>query len=236
MEEQKQYDVRILGKTHRFKVRWRWATAGLLLIALGSWMFFGPGVDLEILDEKAALRDAFKSDLIFAKQIHENSTNNVAWRFVHYSGPNATGQVLWDSGPLRNAVIDEGEQSMLDCYLRATSCPTQYFIRLYNDTCTETKALSTLAGEPSTNGYAAQLIERTSTGWPTLALDSGDYQATSSTETFTASGGSWGPVNAGVLATTSDNTGKALNCLALSQSRTLASGESLQVTLRWKQQ
>ena len=73
-------------------------------------------------------------------------------------------------------------------------------------------------------------------GWPTLALDAGDYQATSKQLTFTASGGSIGPVTYAVIATTSDNTGQLLAYAALSQSRTLASGESLTVTYRLKQQ
>jgi hypothetical protein len=135
-----------------------------------------------------------------------------------------------------NNLADEGEQAFLDCVLRATSCPTTFFLRLYNDTPVETDTLSTLTGEPSTNGYAAQELTRNSTGWPTLALDSGDYQATAATKTFTATGGSWGPVTYLALATSSNNSGKLISYAALSTSRTLANGESLQVTYKLKLQ
>lgn len=153
----------------------------------------------------------------------------------HWKHIAADGSVIaeWDTS---NALADEGEQLFLDCVLRATSCPTTFYLRLFNDTPTETDTLSALTGEPTTNGYAAQEITRNSSGWPTLALDSGDYQATSSTETFSASGGSWGPVTYAVLATSTDSSGKLIAYTALSTSRTLASGESLQVTYRLKLQ
>lgn len=91
-------------------------------------------------------------------------------------------------------------------------------------------------GEPGTYGYAAQLIERSAAGWPTIALDSGDYQATANTETFQATGGAWGPVKYCVLATTSDNTGKLISYVALSVPRTLLDQELLQVTYKVKLQ
>lgn len=145
------------------------------------------------------------------------------------------GSVLWEE-QIRNAFADEGEQLILDVFLRGATAPTQFYLRLYNDTPVETDGLASLTGEPSGNGYAPALIERSATGWPTLALDSGDYQATSKAVTFTASGGSIGPVTYAVIATSSDNTLKLIAYAALSQSRTLADGESLTVTYRLKQQ
>lgn len=154
----------------------------------------------------------------------------------HWKHIAADGTVIdeWDT---KNALADEGESIFLDCTLRATSCPTTFYLRLFNDTPAETDTLADLTGEPAgTYAYAAQEMPRTSGGWPTLALDSGDFQATSSTETFSATGGSWGPVTYAVLATTSDNAGKLVSYTALSTSRTLASGESLQVTYSLKLQ
>lgn len=166
---------------------------------------------------------------------------HAGWHGVFYfRHMDAQGNVLaeWKS---ENNLADEGEYAFLDVVLRSGTAPTQYYVRLSDSTSTcsitDTDTLTTAsAGEPSTNGYAAQLIERSSTGWPTLALDAGDYQATSSTETFTASGGSWGPVNCAFLATTSDNSGKLIAYAGLSQARTLASGETLQITYKVKLQ
>jgi hypothetical protein len=146
------------------------------------------------------------------------------------------GNLIWEELDRPNNLADEGEENSLDCWLRATSCPTQFYLRLFNDTPTETDALTDLTGEASGNGYAAQLVERSATGWPTLALDGGDFQATSSAETFSASGGSWGPVTYCVLATSTDGSGKLISYVALSQSRTLQDGETLQVTYKIKQQ
>jgi hypothetical protein len=156
--------------------------------------------------------------------------------FMDFRCFDVLGNLLWEEIGRPNNLADEGEYMFLDVVLRAGTAPTNFYLRLYNDTPVETDNLTSITGEPSTNGYAAQLVERNTTGWPTLALDSGDHRAVSTTETFTASGGSWGPVIYCVLATTSDNSGKHVSFVALSQSRTLASGESLQVTYRLKQQ
>lgn len=157
-----------------------------------------------------------------------------------FTARDAQGNVLWTE-EAHNSLADEGEQHLLDVTLRNGTAATQFFVRL-SDTTTpcsiaETNNLTAAsAGEPSTNGYAAQLVERSAVGWPTLALDAGDFMATSSTETFTATGGSWGPVFCAFLATTSDNTGRLISFAALSTGRTLASGETLQVTYRLKLQ
>lgn len=159
------------------------------------------------------------------------------WTFVHRA---ADGRVLW-SETLHNALSDTGEQRMLETYFRAAATPTNFYIHLADasNPCSvaETDNLATaLTGEPSTNGYASSLVERSATGWPTSALNAGDWRVVSSTETFSASGGSWGPVNCAVLATTSDNTGDHVAYVALSQARTLASGESLDVSIAVTQQ
>jgi len=152
------------------------------------------------------------------------------WHFEHYD---KDGNLIWEADS-KNNLADEGEQWVLDSFLRGAAAPTGFYIRLYNDTPVDTDSLSTLTGEPSGNGYQAQLVEASSTGWPTLALDAGDYQATSKEVTFNATGGSWGPVTYAVLATSSDNTGKLIAYVALSQSRTLNDGESLKVTMKIK--
>jgi hypothetical protein len=161
------------------------------------------------------------------------------WTFTHRG---ADGSVLatWID---RNALVDVGEQRLLEIYFRDASevSTTQYYVSLSDATnpcsVTETDSLATAnTGEPSTNGYARQLVERSATGWPTSALDAGDWRVVSSTETFSASGGSWGPVNCAVLQTTIDNTGDHIAFVALSQARTLASGESLDVSLAIKLQ
>ena len=142
------------------------------------------------------------------------------------------GNLIWEELDRPNNLADEGEELFLDVALRGATAPTNFYLRLFNDTPTETDTLGSLTGEPTDHGYASCTVEANTTGWPTLALDSGDFQATSSTETFTASGGSWGPVTYCVLATST----KLVSYVVLSTPRTLASGESLQVTYKVKLQ
>jgi hypothetical protein len=156
------------------------------------------------------------------------------WDFRHLD---KDGKVIWEALDQVNFLADEGEYAMLDVFLRAGTAPSGYFIRLCNDTPVETDTLADITGEPpGTYNYAAQAVARdaTAAGWPTLALDSGDHMATSKTVTFTATGGVIGPVTYAFLATTSNNTGKHIASVALSTSRTLADGESLQVTMKVK--
>lgn len=143
---------------------------------------------------------------------------------------------LKETWSMFNALADEGEQNILDLYFRAQNTPSGFYLRLFNDTPVETDTLSDLTGEPSGNGYSAQALARNTTDFPTLALDSGDYKVTSKTVTFTASGGTIGAVTYAVLATTSNNTGKLVAYVALSGSRTLLAGESLNVIFNAKLQ
>lgn len=152
----------------------------------------------------------------------------------HLACYDATGALKW-TDVAHNSLTNEGQYLFLDVVLRGGTAATQFYVRLFNDTPVITDTISTLTGEPSgTYGYAAQLIEKSATGWPTLALDSGNQQATSSVETITASGGSIGPVTYACLTTSTDSSGKLVSFAPLSQSRTLAAGDSIQITYKVK--
>lgn len=154
------------------------------------------------------------------------------WSFTHL---NADGTIK-DTWKQFNALADEGEQQILDCYFRDASEPSSFYVRLFNDIPVETDTLTDLTGEVTGGGYTAQALARNGTDFPTLALDSGDYKLTSKELTFTASGSPYSVATYAVLATTTDNTGKLIAYVALSTSRTLATGESLKVTFTIKLQ
>lgn len=177
------------------------------------------------------------------------------WRFQHR---NTEGQIIWASGigdvlvdpgsPAHfellgdqpwtpNALADEGESNILDVYFRGAAVPTNFYVGLLNSTPTDTTTLATMTNEPATGGYSRKLIERSSVGWPTLALDAGDYRAVSSVETFTATGAAIGPVTYAFLCTNaaSGTAGLFLAYTVLTTSpRTINDGESLDVTTRVK--
>jgi hypothetical protein len=197
--------------------------AGLVIVALSAFgLYSGGKLFVSGVEEtRAALTATWVGD----------------WTFT-YRAADGTIKEQWTQ---RNALADVGEQRLLETYFRDATEPSAFYLSLSDATnpCSvaETDSLATAnTGEPSTFGYARGLIERSGTGWPTSALDSGDWRVVSSTETFTASGGSWGPVNCAVLQTSTDNTGDHIAFVALSAARTLAAGESLDVSLAIKLQ
>lgn len=151
----------------------------------------------------------------------------------HFRHRNKEGVVIWED-KCENFLADEGEYAMLDQFLRGAAQYANTYLGLVNDTPAETDALTDLQNEPSGNGYSRVTISSDNTGWPTIELDSGDYQVVSKTCTFTADGGTIGPVTYAFLASSSDNTGKLIAAVALSTTRTLADGESLDVDITVK--
>lgn len=146
------------------------------------------------------------------------------------------GQQLWGD-VCNNSLADEGERDMLDLFFRGGTAPDSFELVLVNATPVDTSTVAGLqASEPSGSGYARQAIARNSVDWPTLALDTGDYMATSKTVTFEATGAGWGPVTHTTLIGVFGLERHLIAYAALSQSRTLADGETLSVIYKVKQQ
>lgn len=177
------------------------------------------------------------------------------WRFAQYRHIDGVEHLIWGNGigevliprgsPAElealmdrawndNALLDGGEQDMLNVYFRATTAPTTFYGRLYNATPAETDTLTSLTGEVTGTGYAAVSWTRGTTDFGAPALNSGDYQTTTTTKTFTA-GGAWTAATNIVLATVATGTsGTALAAAALAATRTLASGDTLDVSFAIK--
>lgn len=172
--------------------------------------------------------------------------------YYHIEHRNAAGELLHEEDA-PNALMDEGEFAILDIALRAGTAPANWFIGLMKNTLTvlpaETSTLATLnsAGpyeltNGSDPGYSARAQvnrDATANGWPTLALNSGDYQATSKSVVFTASSNWTDTVRWMFLTTVStvgDTTGKLISLAQLSADRTLLSGDTLTITYNLKLQ
>lgn len=147
------------------------------------------------------------------------------WKFEHVS---PEGDVLWDQDWTENALANEGEQYMLETSFRGGTAHSNFYIGLINDSgIAETDTLATMAGEPSGNGYSRQV-----TTFAATALNGGDYETDSDQETFTASGGTIGPVDHAILTEAASGTsGDLLAYVPLSTARTLTDGDSLNVTV-----
>ena len=152
------------------------------------------------------------------------------WTIRHWRD----GKVIWEDEKA-NSLVQEGEESILETYFRgdATYIPTEFYVRLCNDDLVTTTTLSTVSGEPAdTYGYEPQLIERSTVGFQTKELNEGVYRIISKLISFTASGGSIGPVRTAYLATTLDNTGKLLAFRSLTLSRTILDGDTMTLQFR----
>ena len=145
------------------------------------------------------------------------------------------GQLKWEDA-FHNALVDGGEQNILDVYLRNATAPTNFYIGLTNMAgIVESTTLDSLTDEPSGNGYTRVQVTRNNVGWPSLALDSGDYMATSRVITFEATG-TWITVDKIFMATSNDNTGVLISFGALSVPRSLIINDVLDITYKIKLQ
>lgn len=162
------------------------------------------------------------------------------------------GNLRW-AEEVQNALYDEGEFALLDIALRGGTAPASWHIGLFASTLTAAPVeTSTLAALKSPTNYeldntaepgysARQTVNRdaTANGWPTLALDGGDFRATAKTVSWTASA-NWTKTVRWIFLTTvgtvSDTTGKLISVAQLSADRTLLNGDTLNVTYSLKLQ
>jgi hypothetical protein len=135
---------------------------------------------------------------------------------------------------LHNYLADGGEQSILDVYFRAASAPSLYIALLTADPG-ETGTPATMAENAGT-GYARIQLNRNTTDFPTLALDTGDYKVTAIAKVFTA-GGAWSAcTHMGIVTSASGTTGALIAVQALGATRTLINTDTLSITYATKLQ
>lgn len=154
---------------------------------------------------------------------------------AHVRHRDRAGKVLWEE-TIHNIYHDEGEEYLVKvAFSEALAVPANHYIGLDNrGAIAEGDTLASLDAEPSTNGYARKAVATNDTDY-TCTQDSGDWQAKTKTVTFTASGGSFGPMQNCFLTDQASGASGDLYCsLALSQSRTLQDGESLDVNMTLK--
>jgi len=162
---------------------------------------------------------------------------NGVWTIKHIR----KGEVIWeDTG--NNSLVQQGEVAMLESFFKNTvdSAPTEFYVRLCNSTPSITSTLPSIIGEASGFGYAAQLLPRSSVGWiESDYTGAGNYRLKSKVVTFTASGGSIGPVTNAYLATVDgvdipdiSPIAKLIAFRALSMTRTILDGDSMTIQIR----
>lgn len=159
------------------------------------------------------------------------------WEVEYIPGPYSRSLGLRREKELtHNVLLDEGERNLLDDYFRGQNAPPTFFLGLHSGDIAETATLANIT-EPTQAGYGRKQLARSTAGWPTLALDAGDFQVTGATVTFESNFTSWLKVNRIFLASQqTGSVGSVLLEAPLTITRELASQDTLQITPRIKAQ
>ena len=140
------------------------------------------------------------------------------------------GRELWREH-VTNLLHDEGEEFIVKTMFPETkSVPTTYYM-LIDDRVTIAEA-DTLppTGEPSVGGYARQPINSDATDF-TAVQDSGDWQVTTKTVSWTPSGADLPSVRNLGFAETLNDTGAFISSVALSAPRVVKDGDTLNASM-----
>ena len=134
---------------------------------------------------------------------------------------------------MSDEICAEGLEYILEtAFSESQSVPANFYIGLCEDaSVAEDAALADLT-ELSGNNYARVAVPSGShVGFTSESVGTNDRKVTTVTVTFTASGGAWNGAIHCFLATTVDDSGKLIAASALSATRTLQDGDSLEVSM-----
>jgi hypothetical protein len=125
----------------------------------------------------------------------------------------------------------EGLQFLLEVvFSEEQSVPVNFYVGLCTDaSLAEGVGLGDLT-EVTGTGYARQTVASDDVDFTSATTGTGDRKTTTKTVTFEA-GGDWTGANTVFLATTVDETGKLVASAPLSETRTLANGDTLDVAI-----
>lgn len=138
---------------------------------------------------------------------------------------------------VKNIMVDEGANLAIEVLLRKSDSifipEDKFYIGLYHGAISRTTTLATIPGEPNSSGYSRQPIERSNIGWPIKEKDPDGYWRLLSKEvSFTASGGTIGPISGAFLCTVgSGSSGYLISTVSASVERTIFDSETMGVSL-----
>ena len=162
------------------------------------------------------------------------------WKIEHRD---KFGNLKWFEESEGNILHDEGEIAILSAYFATTMSgygapPANLYLGLdARATPAEANTLASLSGEPAVGGYARKALSTAGTGLSGqdfyINQPAAYYRADSKTVTWTATGAAYPAVTQLFLCTVLSGTAGKLICTkALSQSRTLADGDSLNASMQ----
>ena len=144
------------------------------------------------------------------------------------------GKLLWEQRDIKNLLHTDGEEFILRLLFAGESLSSFYYLGLDNrsdvlaaDTMT---TVQNEGSEPATNGYSRVVLTVASSF--TIQLSSGgNTEALTPISSFSASGGSWGPIANLFLTTEADDSGRLISTVSLSNAVTVGDGETLTVRM-----
>ena len=139
------------------------------------------------------------------------------------------GNIIWSQKDLYNTLHLEGEEFILDALFVSGLPPFYYFGLEDRGTVAVGDTMASIEDEPTTNGYQRQAIS--SIGQFTIDVVDGVHVATSPVLTFSATGGSWGPVRNLFLTQQTDNSGDLVATVPLTQRVTVSDTASINVRM-----
>ena len=139
--------------------------------------------------------------------------------------------VIWEDYDLYNMLHAEGQEIILNAVFAGGLIPSSYYLGLDSrSSLAVADNLASLLDEPSTNGYT-RFTANTSSDFTISADTSGNFKSQSVLLTFIAAGGSWGPVKNLFMSSSSDNAGKLISSVALSETLTLVDGDIINLRI-----
>jgi len=144
------------------------------------------------------------------------------------------GKVLWQQNNIKNLLHTDGEDFILRVLFAGESLPSNYYLGL--DNRSEVLAADTMTtiqnegSEPSTNGYS-RVVLTTGASFTIQLTVGGNTEALSPISSFSASGGSWGPIINLFLTTEADFSGRLISSVSLSNAVTVLDTETLTVRM-----
>lgn len=133
---------------------------------------------------------------------------------------------------MSDELCTEGLQFILEAaFSEEQAVPANFYVGLCTDASVAEDASLADLTELSGNGYSRQTVASDNTDFTSAAAGTNDRKVTTKTVTFTASGGAWSGAVHAFIGTTTDDSGKLVAVAALSTTRTLQDGDSLQVSM-----
>lgn len=144
------------------------------------------------------------------------------------------GSVIWESRDLPNTLHKTGEEYVLQaCFCNAVQGVVDFYYAGMDDreTISVDDTMADVTAEPAAYGYIRQAISSASGFTVSENIATDHFEAVSGILTFTATGGTWGPVRNLFLATASDEDGILISSVAMDGTHFVSNGQQLTVRI-----